>query len=141
MSVSGEKNSSSSESFAYVLNGWSLILLSNPLGGKSDLITDEINSGENEISWSTNDINLEENEINRSENNINSGQNEINPPENKVISDEKELDQVSIDFERVKHDFEVEQNEINQVEKNNVNLSINGFDSSNFWIGYPWRYC
>ena len=40
-----------------------------------------------------------------------------------------------------KQDFEVEQNEINQVEKDNVNLSINGFDSSNFSIGYPWRHC
>ena len=36
---------------------------------------------------------------------------EINPWENKVFSDKKKLDQVSIDFERVENDFEVEQNE------------------------------
>ena len=78
------------------------------LGDKTGLITDEINLGENEIGRLENDINLGENEINQSENDINSGENEINPPENKVFPDEKELDQVSIDFERVANDFEVE---------------------------------
>ena len=38
----------------------------DPLGDKSHLITDEINSRENEISRSENDINLGEHEISQS---------------------------------------------------------------------------
>ena len=135
---------------------------SDPLGDKSDLITDEINSrenginrsgndfylGKNEINWSENDINLGENEINWSENDNNlresetnqskngnnSRENESNPHENKVFLDEIELDQVSIEFQRVENDFKVEQNEINQV-RNNINLRISGYESNNWSTG------
>ena len=81
---------------------------SDPSGGKSDIVTDEINSRENGINRHGNDFNLGKNEINRSENDINLGEsetnqskngnnsreNESNPPENKVFLDEIELDQV-----------------------------------------------
>ena len=48
----------------------------------------------------------------------------------------KELDQVTIDFEWVENDFELEQNEINQIGNNNINLRINGFESNKFldWL-------
>ena len=135
---------------------------SDPLGDKSDLITDEINSrknginrpgndlslGKNEINQSENDINLEENEINWSENDINLGESEINwskngnnsrenesnPLGNKVVLDERELDQVSIDFEQVENDFKLEQNEINQV-RNDINLRISRYESNNWSTG------
>ena len=121
---------------------------SDPLGDKSNLITDEINSRENGINRPGNDFNLGKNEINRSENDINLGENETNqskncntsrenesnPPENKVCLDEIELDQVSIDLERVENDFNVEQNEINQV-RNNINLRISGYKSNNWSTG------
>ena len=81
-------------------------------------------------------ISIWENKIDRSENDINSGENEINRPKNKVFSDGKELEQVSIYFERVENDSDVEQNEVNQVGNNNINLKRNGFESNNFldWL-------
>ena len=103
---------------------------SDLLGGKSQLITDKTNSGENKIYLSENNINSGENEIDRSEKDINLGENEINLPENKLFSDEKELDPVPIEFERAEDDFEVEQNEINHAENNNTNLRIKGTESN-----------